>query len=268
MAYEYEKKIALDLAYKAGELVKQAYYLPLMIQRKQDNTPVTQADLASNRLITEGLHAAFSNDAVISEEEELINGKNGREWYIDPIDGTRGFIEHTDQFAIHIGLAVGGMPVLGIVHKPLSSETYVGIADEGAYRLLPGQEQQLRADHAPHDRLIAAVQFKWNARYPELEGIGITGAVATGSEGLRVMAIVEGAADFRIGMAGSHSWDVCAPDAILRAAGGVTSYMDGSAVTYHAQREMGRNMLYSRSGAVHKYLLEKTYSGQLELFKR
>src|SRR3989338_5998626 len=102
MVYEKELQTAVDLAQNAGKLIMKYHDMgDVSIETKTDNTPVTIADKESNKLILAGLRKEFPLDDIVSEEEEKVKGKNGkRSWYIDPIDGTKGFIRKNGDFAV------------------------------------------------------------------------------------------------------------------------------------------------------------------------
>jgi len=93
--YKKELELAQRLAVEAGNAILPIYYGAMDVMTKADNTPVTNADVLANRIIQDGLQKAFPLDGIVSEELETVEGS--RCWYIDPIDGTRGFIEHSDQ---------------------------------------------------------------------------------------------------------------------------------------------------------------------------
>src|SRR3989338_5043102 len=133
-----ELDVARRLAEQAGVRIMEGYFGAAASRRTQkgDGTPVTETDVAANELIVKGLHEAFPKDGIVSEEMPLLDSLEdliGRVWYVDPLDGTSGFVNRSDQFAVHIGLAIDEEAVLGIVHKPTTGETYFGIKGQGAY---------------------------------------------------------------------------------------------------------------------------------------
>ena len=248
--YQRELELAQRLAVQAGNAVLPIYYGTSDITTKADNTPVTNADVLANRIIQEGIRQAFPLDAIVSEELETIEGKN-RCWYIDPIDGTRGFIEHTDQFAVHIGLAVQEKAVLGIVYKPVAREMYFAVKDDGAYRLSPlGDKRQLQVQE--HTGLTAAMD-KDNVLSPRYQGLakqlGISRSIISGSEGLRVMKVAEGIADLHFNLEGSHcsTWDICAPQIIAEEAGAYVCFTDGQPIMYSEQRKVRKTFVVANS---------------------
>src|SRR3989344_2257435 len=116
MKLEKELDVAISAARKAGVEIMQIYYEGIKDKRcKGDGSPVTEADILANEIINGELSKAFPKDGIISEELENVEGE--RIWYVDPIDGTKQFAGRSEQFAVHIGLAIDKKPVVGIVYK-------------------------------------------------------------------------------------------------------------------------------------------------------
>ena len=243
--YKRELEVAQRLAVEAGNAIRPIYYGAMDVSLKEDQTPVTNADVLANRIIQDGILKAFPLDGIVSEELETVEG--ARCWYIDPIDGTRGFIEHTDQFAVHIGLAVDQKAVLGIVYKPVAKEMYFAVEGEGAFRSSPyNAPQQIKARE--HAKLTASMDRDnvISSRYQRLaEEVGISRSIISGSEGLRVMKVAEGIADvhFNLNPSICGTWDICAPFIIAEEAGAYVRFTDGKPVSYFGQRKVGNTFV-------------------------
>ncbi len=247
--YKRELEVAQQLAVEAGNAILPIYYGTMDVMTKADQTPVTNADVLANRIILDGIRKAFPLDGIVSEELETVEG--ARCWYIDPIDGTRGFIEHTDQFAVHIGLAVESKAVLGIVYKPVAKEMYFAVKGEGAYRSSPYNEATPLRIRTPKD-IVAAMDRgdSRSAPYQTLEKLlPIERTIISGSEGLRMVKVAEGLADIHvvINPKGCSTWDTCAPQAIAEVAGAYVSYTDGTLITYHGQQKLGKTFVVANS---------------------
>ncbi|MDO8510876.1 MAG: 3'(2'),5'-bisphosphate nucleotidase CysQ [Nanoarchaeota archaeon] len=247
--YKRELEVAKYLAVEAGKAILPIYYGAMEVVTKQDNTPVTNADVLANRIIQDGLQKAFPLDGIVSEELETIEGS--RCWYIDPIDGTRGFIEHSDQFAVHIGLAVDQKAILGVVYKPVAKEMYYAVKDHGAYVLsVLNTVRSLQVQE--HPKLTAAMD-KDNAlseKYQKLaKELGISRTIISGSEGLRVAKVAEGIADvhFNIKPSNCSTWDICAPFIIAEEAGAHIRYTNAEPITYTGQRKIGNTFVVANS---------------------
>lgn len=245
---QYEAKIAIHLAKIASTEILPHYYGNFKKEEKFDGSPVTEADYKSNLIIQNGLQHFFPNDGIVSEELEDINGD--RVWYIDPIDGTKGFINHNDQFAIHIGLAINQKPDLGLVYKPITKEYYLGIKNQGAFRYNPdGSKIPLKV--SKEDRplvLISNKQLLTNC-YKLYQALNPDKLLINGGLGLRLMSIANGISDAYVKPYKEYggSWDICAPQIILEEAGGIMRYLDDTKITYHRQKEIGRRFIAARN---------------------
>src|SRR5437660_3497445 len=120
--------IALRAALAGGEAVMRVYADPFEVTQKDDKTPVTAADLASERIVVEMLTSAFPDIPIVSEEtvpEAGFESPAARFWVVDPLDGTKEFVARNGEFAVLIGLIENGRPVLGVVHGPALGVTYI-----------------------------------------------------------------------------------------------------------------------------------------------
>ena len=126
------------LAEDAGRAILEVYSTNFDVQEKQDESPLTQADLASHRWIAAGLASLTPDIPVISEEEGLPDFEERRRWrrywIVDPLDGTREFVNRNGEFTVNIALVEDGRPILGVVHVPVQGKTYVGCEGVGAER--------------------------------------------------------------------------------------------------------------------------------------
>lgn len=247
--YKRELEVAQRLAEEAGKAILPIYYGAMDVKIKADNTPVTNADILANKIIQDGLLNAFPSDGIVSEELETVEG--ARCWYIDPIDGTRGFVQRTDQFAVHIGLAVDEKAVVGVVYKPVGGEMYFAVEGEGAYRVSRYNDPyQIKVrEHGP---LTAAMDRgdARSAKYESLEKIlSIEHTIISGSEGLRIVKVAEGIADVHmvVNPNGCGTWDVCAPQIIAEEAGAYVRYINGELITYFGQRKLGKTFVVANS---------------------
>ena len=149
--FERELRVGLELARRAGEAALVYYGKPLRVEHKDEfDEPVTQADRAVNELIVRGLAEAFPDDGILAEESADTSRRLGRErvWMVDPLDGTKGFIAGTGDFAVQIGLAVGGLSRLGVLYAPAVDVLYWAAAGQGAWveRPLPEAESEVRTE--------------------------------------------------------------------------------------------------------------------------
>src|SRR5580698_9438586 len=133
--------IAIRAALAAGEAIMRVYAEPFEVIQKSDQTPVTEADLASERVIVKMLTDAFPDIPIVSEEtapEDGFKPPAARFWVVDPLDGTKEFIAKNGEFCVCIGLVEDGLPVLGVVHGPARNVTYAANGPGSAFRIQDG----------------------------------------------------------------------------------------------------------------------------------
>jgi len=225
-----ELAVATDLARRAGRMLR-ANFAPasLTVDRKAWGEPVTEADRAASRLVLEGLAAAFPDDARLSEEDADLTAPlaRGRCWVIDPLDGTQEFVDGRDDWVVMIGLLVDAEPVLGVVYHPALDQLYRGGPGLGLERLDGNADHgaALRMPAPPADlaalRLVASRSHR-SARLAAVKAaLGITDDTPCGSVGLKVTRLASGEFDLYVHPSGGLKvWDTCAPEALVRAAGG------------------------------------------------
>ncbi len=133
MDYSKELSVALELARRAGEIQLAGQKGKLDVERKADDSPVTGVDRACEELILSGLHDTFPDDGFLGEETGTREGKNGRTWIVDPLDGTRPFIRGIPTYACLISLEAKDEQVVGVIHLPALRETYSASLGAGAF---------------------------------------------------------------------------------------------------------------------------------------
>src|SRR5580700_2407755 len=229
---------ALRAAMAGGEAVMRVYGDAFEVTQKDDKTPVTAADIASERVIVEMLTAAFPDIPVVSEEtvpEAGFASPAARFWLVDPLDGTREFVARNGEFAVLIGLVENGRPVLGVVHGPAIGVTYVAHGPGTAMRRLGSEDfAPIRARvPAPDGVVVVHSRSHENSRRlaeyfqdkPVLERMKCGSALKFG-----VLAAAE--ADFYPRFGTTMEWDTCAGQAVLEAAGGHVLGLDGKPLAY------------------------------------
>lgn len=205
---------------------------------KADASPVTEADRASNRVILEGLRRAFAADAVLSEEAADTGSRLGaaRVWIVDPLDGTKEFLAQNGEFSIMIGLVEDAEPVLGVVYLPDGDVLYAAGRGLGAWVERGGRRLPLRC--APVDggplRMVQSRSHGDPLTVAVQRALGVTDIVPCGSVGVKCARIAEGVRDLYIHpVAYMKEWDTCAPELVLREAGGSVTDCRGEALRYN-----------------------------------
>ncbi len=234
-----ELDLAVDLARAAGRIALEIYATPFSVEDKPEGGgPVTEADRQANELIVARLREAFPGDGVVAEEspESPDEVRFRRCWFVDPVDGTAEFVDRNGMFAVHIGLAIEGKAVLGVVFGPVADKLYAGIVGRGAWLEERGVRRPLEVAPPPPPRemrLVVSRSHK-SKRTEEIRGeLGITRVSEMGSVGLKCGMIADGSADLYLHPSDrSYRWDSCAPEAVLRAAGGVLTDLGGQPYRY------------------------------------
>jgi 3'(2'), 5'-bisphosphate nucleotidase len=242
MTHPLPSEVLIDTARRAalaaGAAIMRVYAQDFDIREKTDKTPVTEADLAAERVIVAMLEGAFPDIPVISEEQVEAEGlppSPARFWAVDPLDGTREFIAKSDEFAVCIGLVEEGRPILGVVHGPAKGVTYAACGPGTATRQRNGGNPEPIAARAPgrdglvvvhsrsHENSRRLAEFL--ADYPVKERVKCGSALKFG-------VLAAGEADLYPRFGTTMEWDTAAGQAILEAAGGRVETGGGDTLRY------------------------------------
>ena len=234
---------ALDAARAGGEAILEYYGQPLPHDVKADDSPLTQADLASHRTILERLTAATPDVPVLSEESDpgAVAARNswGTFWCVDPLDGTKEFIKATTgEFTVNIALVVGDAPVLGVVHVPVRGVTY--FAADGLAWKQTGDDAPVRIATRPDPATALTVVASRDHAGPEVaafieraESDGRAVDATSMGSSLKFCLVAEGVADVYPRTVPTFEWDTAAAQAVVEAAGGGVSTIDGERLRYN-----------------------------------
>lgn len=260
-AFAEELARAIELARRAGALVRGLQSGDLGVELKPGDEPVSIADRRASELIVAGLTAAFPDDPLISEELPPAPGTFGapRLWLVDPIDGTKDFIRGEDGYSVMIGLVSGGRPALGVVHQPAQDRTFYATPD-GAWVDTGGQVTPLAVSAvatAGEARLVASKSHRSADIDRVKERLGIEHEQNVGSVGVKLCLIAAGVRDLYVNpQAKTKAWDTCAPEAILARAGGRLSDVRGGSIEYRGELEHRRGLVAS-NGRLHDEVVQK-----------
>lgn len=230
-----------QLAHAAGREILEIYRSDFGVEQKSDQSPLTRADLAANRVITDGLRALTPDVPILSEEGGLPDfderGQWQRYWLIDPLDGTREFVNRNDEFTVNIALIDQHRPVLGVVYVPVFGVTYTGAEGNGAWRKAPGVDAtqlQVSTQCATPLRIVGSRSHRGASLDALLEKIGDVELQPLGSS-LKFCRIAEGAADFYPRLGPTSEWDTAAAQAVVEQAGGAVVTLDGKPLSYNRE---------------------------------
>jgi 3'(2'), 5'-bisphosphate nucleotidase len=225
-------------ALAAGEAIMGVYAQEFDVRQKLDKTPVTEADLAAERVIVGMLADAFPEIPIVSEElvdAEGLPPSAARFWVVDPLDGTREFVAKNGEFAVCIGLVEDGRPVLGVLHGPAVGLTYAAYGPGTATRQRRGGAvEPIQARHPSSNGLVVvhSRSHENSRRVGEfLERFPVLERTKCGSA-LKFGVIAAGEADLYPRFGTTMEWDTAAGQAILEAAGGRVEDLTGEPLTY------------------------------------
>lgn len=232
------------LAEEAGGEILKVYASDFEVQSKKDESPLTQADLASHNCIVAGLDALTPGMPIISEESGLPEfeerGQWERYWLIDPLDGTKEFVNRNGEFTVNIALIDNQCPVLGVVHVPIQEKTYIGCEGFGAERRkADGSRESITVSDtsASPVRIVGSRSHRGASLDAYLENLGECDMIPMGSS-LKFCVVAEGGADLypRLGL--TSEWDTAAAQAVVEQAGGSVVTLDGKPMKYNAKEDI------------------------------
>jgi len=229
-------KALQQLVHQAGETIMQVYKTAdFGIETKKDDSPVTKADLDAHYLLVDGLAKLTPHIAIVSEEDpasQIVPQKHNCYWLIDPLDGTKEFINRNGQFTVNLALIEDNVPSFGFVSTPIDQTLYWGGKQLGAWRLRDDSIEPLQTQsHQSPKRVVASKSHLNDATLDFITNLGPTTLVQAGSS-LKLLRIAEGEADIYPRLAPTCEWDTAAAQAVLEGAGGKVTQVDGSPMEY------------------------------------
>jgi 3'(2'), 5'-bisphosphate nucleotidase len=258
------------LAYGRGEQPPYGYPPALSVADGGEG-PVSAADLAVNGWLLDGLERAFPNApwTLLSEEtakQQLTPGEPLPAewlWILDPLDGTKDFLQGTGEYAVHLALVHRQRPVLGVVLLPEREELWFGLGSQAWRENRVGQQSPARLStrRDPAELVLVASRNHRDQRLEQLVAalqVGQTRSI--GSVGGKVATILRGETDLYLSLSGGSApkdWDMAAPEAVLLAAGGAFSHADGSPLTYNTGDVRQAGCLIASHGPVHGELCRR-----------
>lgn len=218
---------------------------------KVDHTPVTSADLVSNQIITSYLTERYPGIPVISEETDhlpySVRKTYSQVWLLDPLDGTREFLNRSGEFTINLGLVSDGVPIGGFIYVPVTGRFYFGLRGKGAYELSDSGKRQLTASrfslHYPGIRVVMSRTHTESATLAYINRLKDPRIIHQGSA-LKFIAIADGMADYYPRMLHIMEWDTAAGQVLIEEAGG--SMIDP---------ETGHPLVYNKESLVNPFFI-------------
>lgn len=231
------------LALAAGEKIMEIYGAEdFEVRAKSDDSPVTAADEAADQLISDGLRAAFPDIALVTEEQSATHDQAAQSFLIvDPLDGTKEFIQRRGDFTVNIAYVQDGVPIRGVVYAPAKGRLFYTTADgrsveeSGPFGDQPGETHPIGVNPMPDNRglmVVASKSHRDAATDDYINRYGVRDMTSAGSS-LKFCLVATGEADLYPRLGRTMEWDTAAGDAVLRGAGGeVVRFDDHTPLSY------------------------------------
>lgn len=236
-----------QLSIKAGEAIMDVYAKDFDVETKEDKSPVTEADLKAHQIIVEGL-AALSDHPVLSEESTKISFEERSSWQtywlVDPLDGTKQFINKQGEFCVCIALIDQNYPILGVVHVPISGDTYMASIGNGAMKTNKQGESSVIECREPSSKLdiVASRSHRGEELDRFLEKLQHDldepfNVVSAGSA-IKACKVAEGIADLYPRLWLTSEWDTAAAQCVVEQAGGQFTDLDMKRMAYNTKESL------------------------------
>ena len=255
-----ELDLAIKAAEEAGNTILKIYEKDFKTFTKTDNSPVTDADLQSNKIIKEIL--SVTKHSILSEEDvdDKTRLSNDIIWIIDPLDGTSDFIDKTGEFTVMIALVENQKPILGVIAWPTEKTLFVAQKNAGAFRYSDNEWEKIsvtKISELPKCRTIGSRHHLSDKEKDFIEKIGIKDFTSIGSS-LKVGKISSGQAEVYITTTNKmKEWDTAASHCIISEAGGKMTDMLGNELTYNNENVYHQNGILVTNGLIHEKILRE-----------
>ena len=265
-------KVARSVAWGAADILSSFYHKDtsdLDVKDKKDG-PVTEADMAANHYILDRLREELGTEEFGYLSEETFDVKKAEPvdhdwvWIIDPLDGTRDFIDKTGEYGMHIALAYQGRPVIGIVAIPESQKIYFASKDRGSFvETKDGTVTPIQVSDRKkiEDLYLIVSRSHRDERFQKLiDGLPFAGKKYMGGVGGKISTLLEQESDVYLSLSGKSAakdWDFAAPELILTEAGGKFTYVDGKPVFYNQGDVKRWGCIVATNGHCHEDICTK-----------
>jgi myo-inositol-1(or 4)-monophosphatase len=251
-----ELEFAIDAVRRAGALIRSFFGGSYELRAKGENNPVTSADLAADALLRESFGRRFPDDGWLSEETADSSERLARRrvWVVDPLDGTKEFIQHIPEFCVCIALVEAGRPIVGVEYNPAADRLYVAVRGQGT--TVNGAPARVSTQAKLADAVVMASRSEdkrkeWDPFKP-LMRVALTGSVA-----FKLAELSTGNGDATFTLTPKNEWDICAGSILVEEAGGRVTGLDGEPLVFNQPSPLRPGMIAS-NGVLHAALLEVT----------
>ena len=253
-AFAREREVAERAARDAGAIVRRYYATGVRVDQKGPDNPVTRADLEANAQIRALIAAAFPADGWLSEEtaDSAERLARRRVWVVDPLDGTKEFIQRIPEFCICIALVEDARPVVGVEYNPAADRLYVAVRGQGT--TVNGAPARVSGTATLADAVVLASRSEdkrgeWDAFKGEVD-VRLTGSVA-----YKLAELATGAGDATFTLTPKNEWDICAGTLLVEEAGGRVTDLAGAPLVFNRPTTLRPGMIAS-NGTLHAGLLD------------
>ena len=234
---EREKTTAVAAAQAAGTVIRAVYETKYRVDYKRNDSPVTVADRQANHRIHQIIQHAFPHDGWLSEEtiDSPDRLSKRRVWVVDPLDGTKEFIDKIPEFAVSIGLIKDGRPLLGVIYYPALDELVWAARDQGAWRRT-GDTSDTRLRVSPTERLAEATVLSSRSETKRGEWRpfqSLFRARPAGGMAHKLATVAKGEADATFTLVPKNEWDLCAGAVLIEEAGGLLTTLGDKPVVFN-----------------------------------
>ena len=236
------------IAEEAGQAILQIYQQDeFNVHTKSDQSPLTQADLASHDIITKALKKLTPQIPILSEEGDKLEADVETFWCVDPLDGTKEFIKRNGEFTVNIALIEHHQPILGVIHIPVKNETYLAMKGDGAKKIKDHQIHNLsKQQKARRQPLIFTVsRSHLNQATQDFIQQHQAVTIAAGSS-IKLTMLAEGLADAYPRFGPTSLWDMAAGHAILKETGGEIFTLDDQPLVYNINQILNSDLIAVR----------------------
>lgn len=258
--FERELSEAIRVAQEAGNILLSQYGNPEGVEKKEDGSLVSRADRASSEHITDELRRLFPEHAILNEEQRDDGSRFERPlcWVVDPLDGTKEYLNKIGHFGVMIGLTERAEPVLGVTFKPLRNELAYAAVGQGAFLRDASGEHRLHVSGSETIHALVSRSRQTQELTDLLEAIQPAEISRMGGS-LKTVEVARGNVNLFLCPPSStmHLWDLCAPSVILHEAGGLLTDVRGEPIDYARPDTANSNGVIAASSAIHKTVISK-----------
>lgn len=260
-----ELAVAKRLAIDAGEKILEIYEKEnIEVEQKDEDghiSPLTEADTEANEIIVNGLHEAFPDYGILTEEKSSVADRAGKTkvFIVDPLDGTKEFIKKNGEFTVNIGMCIDQQIVMGVIYVPVRDELYYAVLGQGAYAVVNGKTGKLKVTSSNMPELMRCVVSR---SHPSgklqrlLSEITFKETVPSGSS-LKGCLVAIGEADVYPRLGPQNEWDFAAMNMIVTEAGGKMTDLSGKEILYNKATTLIDGYLVTNGTTIHDTILEK-----------